>query len=469
MKPLSLLLATLLAAPAGLQAQSVTTLQPQDVQARLLMWSGHANRATQMMRDYVDAHPDDRAAVLDLARYLTWSGDFAGAKHLLDTHPDAARSDEGQTVLAAVMAWGGWIHAALRINAGPLARDPAGLMPNYTQAIALRQSARPRDAWPYVQAVKRAKPGSKDARDLEKSVRIHTDSFVTLGYNHGSDSDHLERLQPTLRAEIAQGDAIRWTAELGRWHYRSPADSPFANVDGSRSVSESRGLFGIRYAPSSYTELGAAAGYSSIPGHGLTLWRLDADQRFSDSFRGNLLVDHDRVAISPRSVSLGLSRTSVTAHLQWTPDLSWVGDLWMRHDDFSDQNRSWDWNAALRRAIVRRQGFMLDLGGAVEHLSFDRNPGHGYYAPANYRRYAVTANAYVGLGENAGLSLQASLGRQRDETFTSWRKANDISASLVVGIFSPWQLSVNAAYSQRLLDSGAYQGRSWGIALTRRF
>jgi hypothetical protein len=65
--------------------------------------------------------------------------------------------------------------------------------------------------------------------------------------------------------------------------------------------------------------------------------------------------------------------------------------------------------------------------------------------------------------------VQAGLGRQRDETFTAWRRANDISASLVVGIFSPWQLSVNAGYSERVLNTGAYEGRSWGITLTRRF
>ncbi|MHB1271224.1 MAG: hypothetical protein ACYCZD_00380 [Rhodanobacter sp.] len=121
----------------------------------------------------------------------------------------------------------------------------------------------------------------------------------------GQDSDHLERSQPTLRAlraELAQGNDLRWTAELGRWQYRSRLDSPFASVDGGRSISENRGLFGVRYAPTLYTTLSAAVGHSSIP-------------------------------------------------------------------------------------------------------------GDGYYAPNNYRRYAVTANMYVRLGEDAGLSVQASVGR----------------------------------------------------------
>lgn len=469
MKPLAYLLGALLAAPGSTWAQTTPATQALDAQARTLMWSGHADAATRTMRKYVAQHPNDQAAVLDLARYLTWAGDYAGAKRVLDADPEATRSGEGQVVLASVLAWGGWIRTAQQVNAAPLAADPEGLLPNYAQAIALRQSARPRAALPYVAAVARAKPDSKDARDLERAVRIHTDSFVALDYQHGSDSDDLTRSQPTLRAELAQGEALRWTLELGHWDYRAPLSSPFASATGTHSIAENRGLIGLRYAPSPYTGLSAAVGQSSISGDDTALWRLGLDHRFSDTFQVDLLMDHDRVAASPRSISLGLDRTGITGHAQWTPDFNWTGDLWLRRDHFTDSNNSVDWNVALRRAALRQQGFMLDLGASAEHLSFDSNPGHGYYAPDNYRRYALTANLYVGLGENAGLSVQAGLGRQRDETFTTWRRANDISASLVVGIFSPWQLSVNAGYSQRVLNTGAYEGRSWGITLTRRF
>ena len=474
MKPLAWVIGALLAVPTCALAQApapatAAAEQPLDMQARALMWHGHAGQATDVMRDYVAHHPDDRAAVLDLARYLTWAGDFAGAKHLLDLHPEATTSPEGQVVLAGVLAWGGSVRSALRTNAAPLAADPDGLLPNYTQAIALRQTARPREALPYVEAVKRAKPDSKDARDLERAVRIHTDSFVALDYQHGSDSDDLERSQPTLRGEIAQGVALRWIFDLGRWAYHAPLTSPFASTTGEGSVAENRGTVGVRYAPTLYTELTAAVGDSSIHGDDLALWRLRLDQSVSDSFRFDLQADRDRVAASPRSISLGLDRTSLAGHAQWKPDFNWTGDLWVRRDDFSDDNTSVDWNAAMRRAVVRRQGLMLDLGAAAEHLSYDRNPGDGYYAPEDYRRYALTASLYVGFGEDAGLSVQAGLGRQRDETFTSWRRANDVSASLIVGILSPWQLSVNAAYSQRVLNTGAYEGHSWGVTLTRRF
>ncbi|MGN6728811.1 MAG: tetratricopeptide repeat protein [Rhodanobacteraceae bacterium] len=468
MKHLALIIGALVAAPAMAWAQSPAE-QPLDAQARALMWSGDAGAATRTMREYVVSHPTDQVAVLDLARYLTWAGDYAGAKRVLDLHPEAAASPDGQVVLAAVLAWGGRIRAAQAVNAAALAADSDGLLPNYTQAVALRQSARPRVALPYVEAVKHAKPDSKDARDLERAVRIHTDSFIALDYQHGSDSDGLVRSQPTLRGEFAQGDALRWTMDLGHWDYRGPSTGPFSSSSGGRSVGENRGLFGVRYAPSLYTQLSAAVGQSSIPGDSLTLWRLGLDQRVSDTFRFDLAADRDRLDASPRSLSLGLDRTGIAGHAQWTPDFNWTGDVWLRRDHYSDSNASVDWNAALRRAVVRVPHFMLDLGVAAQHLSFDDNPGDGYYAPSDYRRYALVAYSYIGLNDNTGLAIQAGVGRQRDETFTSWRRANDISASLVIGIFSSWQLNLNAGYSQRILNTGAYAGHSWGATLTRRF
>ena len=40
---------------------------------------------------------------------------------------------------------------------------------------------------------------------------------------------------------------------------------------------------------------------------------------------------------------------------------------------------------------------------------------------------------------------------------------------MVFGILEPWQFSVFAAYSERVQNTGAYDGTSWGMTLTRRF
>ena len=61
------------------------------------------------------------------------------------------------------------------------------------------------------------------------------------------------------------------------------------------------------------------------------------------------------------------------------------------------------------------------------------------------------------------------LGRQRDETFTSWRSANDLDATLLLGALSKWEWRLTAAYSQRALNTGAYEGYSVSAQVTRRF
>lgn len=458
------------AATAAEQAVgALSTAAPLDVQARIQMGRGDSRGALQLMRAHVVAHSDDRAARFDLVRYLTWSGNYAQAEGVLRADPDAERSPEGQQLHAGLLAWAGRIETAQALNAPLLSAHPDDFLANYTQAIALRQSAKPRAALPYVEAVQRSKPGSDDANGLELGTRVLSESFIALDYDHASDSDHLVSSRPTLRAELAQGDALRYTIELGRWENRSPSSSPFAAVDGAGSVAQDRGLFGLRYASSLATVWSAALGYSSISNSGALLWRAGVDHRAEDDWRLGLQLDHDRLAVSPRSLSLGLTRTGAVGQIHWTPDMLWTGDILLRDDHYSDSNNSVEWDAALRRAVVRHSGVMLDLGAQLQHISYDRNPGNGYYAPSDYRRYALTANAYFGLGKNVGLSLQGALGRQRDETFTSWRRADDISAAVIFGIFTPWQLRAYAGYSERVQNTGAYAGRNWGMTLTRRF
>jgi hypothetical protein len=259
------------------------------------------------------------------------------------------------------------------------------------------------------------------------------------------------------------------TAEIDAWgHHASGSSNPFQSIDGG-GVHESRGLVGLRYAPTEYSELALAAGSSALEGGNTGLWQLRGSARFTDDFAGTLIVDRDRVAASPRSLSLDITRTGGELQLHFTPGLRWTGDAWLRRDAYSDDNSRTDATLALRRAVLRRPKFSLDLGGVAEHMHYDFDPGHGYYAPDNYRRYGLTAHAYVGLGYETGLSLHAVLGRQRDETFSSWKSANDFDVAFMTGTLSKWETKVFAACSQRAQATGAYEAISFGVQLTRRF
>jgi hypothetical protein len=465
MKPLPLALAVLLA----LAAPRAFAQDPSKAdQAHVMMGQGNAQAAMMLMREHVAEHPGDGAARMDLARYLAWNGDYAKALKVLLADPAAADSAEGRALQAYILAGAGRMRGARALDA-PLLHDPAqAFQANFNEAIALSLGTQPALADVNVEAARALQPG-KDVDDVAKRVWVRKASFLSFGIPYYWSSDDLSSLQPTLSVEYAVNQALRLTGEIGHWSHGADGNlNFFQSIDGG-GVDEDRLLVGLRYAPNEYSALAFAVGHSSIPGDGTTLWRARGDMMFSDSVSATLGFEHDRQAASPRSLSLGITRNSGELQLHFTPDLNWTGDAWLHKDNYSDGNNRSDVILALRRAAVRKPKLILDLGGLVEHMHYDERTLNGYYAPDNYRRYGATAHAYVGLGPETGLSLHAVLGRQRDETFTGWRSANDLDASLVLGALSKWEWRLSAAYSQRALNTGAYEGYSVSAQVTRRF
>ena len=436
--------------------------------AHLRMGEGNPEAAMLLMREHVAEHPGDNAARLDLARYLAWNGDYDQAEQVLLADPAAAESPEGRALHGYILAGAGRMRGARGYDA-PLLDDPAqSFQANYNEAIALSLGTRPAMADANVAAARALKPG-KDVDDLEKRVWVRKASYLRFGVPYYWSSDELSSFQPTLSGEYAVNEGLRLTGELGHWtHDADGSANPFQAIGGG-GVDEDRILLGLRHAPTEYSEISVAVGHSSLPGDGTHLWRLRGEAMFSDAFSASILFERDRLAASPRSLSLGITRSGGELHLHFTPDMNWTGDAWARRDNYSDDNNRTDVVLALRRAALRKPRLILDIGGVLEHMHYDSYTTNGYYAPDNYRRYGITAHAYVGLGTETGLSLHAVLGRQRDETFTSWRSANDLDATLVLGALSKWETRLTAAYSQRAANTGAYEGYFVGATITRRF
>jgi hypothetical protein len=438
-------------------------------QAHARMAAGDAMGALRLMRTHVAAHPQDRAARFDLVRYYTWNGNYARAQQVLLADPEAAASSEGRGLHGWLLGAAGKLRAARAIDAALLAADADDWQAHYNEVQALMQTTRPVLAVPEVQALERLKPQSPESIDMGKRAWVRRASFVAAGVTHRRSTDDLSGDLPTLWGEYRVNDRLRLTAEVDAWgHHASGSSNPFQSIDGG-GVHESRGLVGLLYAPTEYSELALAIGSSALEGEHAGLWQLRGTARFTDAFAGSLVFDRDRVAASPRSLSLGITRTGGELNLHLTPGLRWTGDAWLRRDDYSDDNARTDTILALRRQALRRPKFSLDLGGVAEHMHYDFDPGNGYYAPDNYRRYGLTGHAYVGLGYETGLSLHAVLGRQRDETFSSWKSANDFDVAFMTGTLSKWETKVFAAYSQRAQASGVYHATSFGVQLTYRF
>lgn len=463
----------LVACPLQVQAQSVASSL--DSEARVQMSKGATSAAIDLMQQHVAQQSEDRAARIDLVKYLTWSGRYSAAQSSLLAHPQTAQSSEGQSAHINLLAWGGRWTQAHQMNIPLLNKKEEDFMPAYNQAIIFRQTYQPVLAQPYIQRVNTLRPDSKEAFDLERGTWIKTASSVTLDYIDENDSIDIGSRQPRLSANIALNQEWRITGQVANNQLSIANGSPYPYypIVSGNEVTEQRGLLGVIYAPTPSIRTQFALGQSHLDKHSLndraTLIRASADLRANDDWLWSLNAERDRVIVSPRSASLGIIRNGVELHTHYTPDLNWHVQNILRYDSLNDDNHRQEWQLSIKRATVRQPKWMLDFGAAWQQQHYKNQANNGYYAPDHYQRYSITASAYFNFSDNHGLSLQGGIGRQKDENFTTWKKANDISAELVLGIYSAWELRVRAAYSERFQKVGFYDARNWGVSLTHRF
>ncbi|GAB3033183.1 hypothetical protein GCM10027285_15040 [Oleiagrimonas citrea] len=446
-------------------AQNAVAYQP----ALNASWAGHTGKALRLIDAYLAKHPNDHAAQLDRARFLAWMGDYAKANDALAQFgPD---DEEATALRARVMAWAERRDAALGLNAPLYAADPSDYDNAWTQALILRQGEWPHQALPALATVQSIKPDSRDTIDLAKAVRLPLFSWVGLTPSVYSDSDDIEIRTTTLDSMLWLSDRWRLLASVSHRRHSAAFGGPFAPLIGDNHVNENRVGTGLRYAPSPDTALELWLGNSRIDngsgGNSKVIGHLQLSQRASDAFRYAITLDRDRVDASPRA--LPLMRNGLAADLHWTPTLRDRFDARIAGDDFADHNQRTSVLASYARAVYRGERAMIDVGLQAEGQHNSRNTNNGYYSPSRYRRFAATASTYIPFGQEVGLYLSAALGRQKDETFRTWKRAIDANAELTLGIFTHWQLVGRIGYSQRLNQSGYYEGTNIGLQLRYRF
>lgn len=460
----SVAIAVALALPGVGAAQT----PPLDQQAREAAWAGRIDEGLALLDQHLAGHPDDRAARLDRVRFLAWRGDHAAALEALD----ALGGDDAEAVAlrARVQAWAGRRDAALALNTPLLSADPGNVDLAYTQAVALRQGAWTHEALAPLSIVEAARPEAPETRGLARSIRRPLFSSVGAPWSVYDDSDDIRIETLGLEAALRLGD--RWTllASVTEREHSAPATGPFAPVSGGSRVDERRGGVGVLHAFSPDATLEAWVGRSSLdPGGDLTIGHLAYAQRLGDDADLVLRADRDRVAISPRALSLDVAQTALSAQGRWRPTLRDTWQAQVGWADLSADNRRVGGDLDYRHALSRGEHANVDIGGQLEVFGYSRDPGQGYYSPDRYMRIAPLAAAYFKLGEEVGLHLQAVAGVQRDEDFDNWKRALDLSGELTLGIFTHWQLVARAAYSERLNEFGRYDGTSAGLVLRYRF
>ncbi|BCT92353.1 hypothetical protein LYSCAS_13770 [Lysobacter caseinilyticus] len=443
-----------------------------DQQAREAAWAGRTAEALHILDKHLAEHPDDRAARLDRARWLAWSGDYAASIEALDAL--GGDDDEARALRARVQAWAGRRDAALALNQPLYDAHPDNYDVAWTQALAQRLGERADLALPALARVQQLQPDSKDTKDIAKVIRLPMYSWIGAPASVYSDSDDIEIRGWGLDANLRISDTTRLLAEVADRTHEATATGPFAPLFGGDHVDESRVEVGAQFAATPDIAFELRGGQSKLDfvngGHDTaTIGRLRFSQRATDDVFYAIAFERDRVAYSPRILSQGVMRNGAVLDMVFTPTLRDTIAVHAGADHFSDDNDHRAVSADWRHAVHRSGNANVDVGLQGEWQRYTDNPGTGYYAPNNYRRIAPVASTYIALGPEAGLYIGAALGVQRDETFDNWKRASDISASLTLGIFTHWQLVASAGYSERLNQFGRYEGTSFGLQLRYRF
>ena len=439
--------------------------------ARNKAWSGQLDEAIVLMQTYHETHPDDRAAGLDLVRFHSWTGNYARTLDVLDqVEARSGVDDESRAVRAYVLAWAGRRHAALALNTPLLEQAPENYARNYTQAIALRQGQIPAHARPYVQQVERIDPQSTETRDLLRSTRVILASKLSGRFDYFEDSDDIRTLNSGIDGRWNLSDRLSLLGSLGERRVRAPIAGPFAPDSGGNSVRDRRVVLGVRHALDDDRAFTVQTGLSDLDTRGeKVVFRGEFDARMNDTFTFLVGLERDRVSASPRSLDREIMRTGGDATVRITPNVRHSIELTGRYADLNDDNDTTHIAGVWRRAMIRRPGLMLDAGLSGEWLHYRIDNDNGYYSPDNYRRIGGLVGAYLPLTDESGLSVQLGLGIQRDETFDHWERASDVAVEYTAGIFSDWQIKLRAGYVERVQNTGAFEGATFGVTLERRF
>jgi Flp pilus assembly protein TadD len=436
--------------------------------AHVSAWAGQTTQAINAYRQYLEREPDAPEAWLELATAETWRGNYTGALDALEEH----RSRQGASrahALGLARAYAGAGRPSRAVDAlEPLWQlDPTDYEVNLARTSAFTMQRSIGKAYEALAAVRAAQPDSAETKNAERAVRATLGSSIGPAVSFYADSDDLQvvTVAPSGTLRLRSGTDI--SAGYVRSEFRAPREGGLGTALGRPSILQE--VWGGLAQTAGGVTVSGRVGSARAEGQDLTTYAVGARWRVSDAFDIGVERRYGFVAISPRTVELGLTEHRNGIAASWTPTLRVTIDAEATYSELSDGNRRWEARVSPRSAVVRSEWLNLDLGASAYRLEATRDLSNGYYDPRGYEAYQGTAFPYFKFSEDIGLGVSVALGVQREQGLP-FGFGGSATAEATFGIYRAWLLRVGASATHNVRQqSGAFGGYGGSALLVRRF
>lgn len=456
--------------------QKLLTIQPTNDAALLALanvesWDKRLDDSAAHFEEYLSRHDDNTDALLSYANIQSWRGDTADAVELIERYKDAGGdAQEYSKAKTRFYAGSGFSNTALALADETLRTDPHNYHAQFSRTLALRDGQRLNDAQANMEALEHIPGDEKSKSDLRRMVALPLRSHIKTAARYSWDSDQIgiAALSTEGRYVVNPGLYLRAGAQGG--YLRAKRGTGLETINGNDRVNDYTVWVAADYEATENLWLHGKVGqHDTNVTDAMGMYRFEAAYRPLDQFSIRASVDRDFHAVSPRAVSLDIARTERFLRTTWRPNLKYTVESYAGYADFSDDNARWDLGIAPRRSVARTEKYNIDLGVSARWFGFDDELGNGYYDPATYQQYLVTAYSYYKLSDNSGISLIVAPGVHTDESIDGYKFSGSIAAEGTFGVYDDWMLKTNAGFVNNVGQSDVYRGGELGLSLTRRF
>jgi tetratricopeptide (TPR) repeat protein len=423
-----------------------------------LLWQERAEESIPWFRSHLSRHPDDREAMLGLARALSWTGDLKGAgeiyARLAEDDPDNVEARLG---VARMHAWDGRHGAAAREYGAVLELEPDNAEATLGLARAENRRGKHRHAEELLEAWLEEHPEDADARaELARARFWMGEGDAALETIAGDDSPAAEDVRQAVLADRRlklEAFGSHWEdvddqevnvlgvgAEKGfggGWRANARASRHAVDEPGAEEIAAAWFTGGADWQPNRHVALHGRL-TMDVVGSGLD----DAD--VLDAGAGETRTGEDVKSTRLRFETWGTwfpaDRTRLDAGFARLPvetpkarvrdvhaDVFSAGvdrgltDRWTVRgggaiSDYSDGNSRWAVEGEIEFGpIVPVRHVDVDLAAGALRYEFDESPDHGYYAPSTYDAVWLGTTIGVGLGPFVRVEGDVRVASEKEE------------------------------------------------------